>query len=90
MRNCRIFHFENGGGVRWTQNGPEVRHLYAGLPQTDGSRNFPDFARSPPRPPKRAKFPDASSEMAIFDEKKAEMCIRLERNGHVGLKKGQN
>ncbi len=44
----------------------------------------------PPDPPKRAKFPDASSEMAIFDEKKAEMCVRLERNGHFGLKKGQN
>ncbi len=27
--------------------------------------------------------------MAIFDEKKAEICIRLERNGHFGLKKGQ-
>ncbi len=29
-----------------------------------------------PDPPKRAKFPDASSEMAIFDERKAEICIR--------------
>ncbi len=38
----------------------------------------------PPGPPKRATFP-----VAIFDEKMAEICIRLERNGHFGQKKAK-
>ncbi len=67
MRNCRIFHFENGGGVRWTQNGPEVTHLYAGLPQAEGSRNFPAFARFPPPDAlEEAILANASTEMAIL------------------------
>ncbi len=51
-----FFILKMGGGVRWTQNGPEVTHLYAGLPQAEGSRNFPAFARFPPRRPRRGHF----------------------------------
>ncbi len=92
MRNCRIFHFENGGGG--------VSDGHKMVPKSDiytqdflkpmAAENFRILPGRPPDPPKKAKFPNASSEKAIFDEKKAEIRTRLERNGHFGLKKGQN